>query len=98
MYGDDDLRHLHTMTSPAAETMIDSVLDSAKEHRLAKLDRTSELSLLDEDDVEAEIVVGTFRLLACAIRLLFAVVYPGVLGGKPRGWSAALPLLLRDDG
>jgi hypothetical protein len=99
--GDEDLRHLHTITSPAADTMIDSVLDNAKEHRLANLDRisVSEQSWLDDEVDNEELVVGTFRLFVCATTFLFSALYPGVFGGKHLDCFAGLDLsMLCDDG
>lgn len=90
--GVDDLRHRHTTTSPAADTKIDSALDNAKEHRFAKFARISELSLLEDDVDDEELIVGTFRLLAGAfalLLLLFAASYPGVLGGNNLEWITA---------
>lgn len=75
------------MTSPAADTMIDSVLESAKEHRLAKLDRISVLSVQEEEEEDdADSDGGTLRLRAAAAMALplSAELLPGFLGGNPR--------------
>jgi hypothetical protein len=70
---------------------MDSVLDNAKEQRLAKLVRTSVQSVHEEEDEEdADIATcGPLLRLACAMTLLLAALYPGVLGGNPCEWTAA---------
>jgi hypothetical protein len=65
MYGVDDLRHRHTITSPDAETTRDSVRDIASEQREARGSLGNmRLGRLKVPDVPEPVAAFVFREVA----------------------------------
>lgn len=100
MNGVDDRRHLHTITSPAAETIMDSVRDIAREHCLAKRTKSCRVSIafrggtlrfLVNDDVATFV---RFGFLGGSCRCVLAVACVGqsvLLSSEGNGTGCSYP-------